>query len=80
MVISGETGIGKPDPAAFGRALELIDATPEHTVMIGDSWERDVTGALAAGMRAVWISHGRAAPFSDARVSVAKGPLDVALP
>ncbi len=48
--------------------------------MIGDSWERDVMGALAAGMRAVWISHGRAAPFSDARVSVAKGPHDVALP
>jgi putative hydrolase of the HAD superfamily len=80
VVISGETGIGKPDPAAFGRALELIDASPDEAVMIGDSWERDVTGALAAGMRAVWISHGRAEPFSDARVTVAKGPLDVALP
>jgi HAD superfamily hydrolase (TIGR01549 family) len=80
VVISGETGIGKPDPAAFGRALELVDVAPEHAVMIGDSWERDVTGALAAGMRAVWISHGRTAPFSDARVSVANGPRDVALP
>ena len=48
--------------------------------MIGDSWERDVTGALGAGMRAVWISHGRAAPVSDARVTVAKGPGDVTLP
>jgi HAD superfamily hydrolase (TIGR01549 family) len=80
VVISGETGIGKPDPAAFGRALELVDVAPEHAVMIGDSWERDVTGALAAGMRAVWISHSRTAPFSDARVSVANGPRDVALP
>ena len=80
VVISGETGIGKPDPAAFGRALELVDASPEDAVMIGDSWERDVMGALGAGMRAVWISHGRPAPFSDARVSVAKGPDDVALP
>ena len=48
--------------------------------MVGDSWERDVTGALAAGMRAVWISHGRTPPFSDARMTVANGPLDVALP
>jgi FMN phosphatase YigB (HAD superfamily) len=48
--------------------------------MVGDSWERDVTGALAAGMRAVWISHGRTAPNPDERVSVAKGPRDVSLP
>lgn len=80
VVISGETGIGKPDPAAFGRALELLDASPEHAVMIGDSWERDVVGALGAGMRAVWISHGRTPRFSDSRVSVAQGPHDVGLP
>jgi putative hydrolase of the HAD superfamily len=80
VVISGEIGIGKPDPAVFGRALDLVGATPEHAVMVGDSWERDVTGALAAGMRAVWISHGRTAPNPDERVSVAKGPRDVSLP
>lgn len=80
VVISGEIGIGKPDPAIFGRALELIGAAPEHAVMVGDSWERDVTGALAAGMRAVWISHGRTAPNPDERVSVANGPRDVSLP
>jgi putative hydrolase of the HAD superfamily len=80
VVISGEIGIGKPDPAIFARALELIDAPAEHAVMVGDSWERDVTGALAAGMRAVWISHGRTAPDHDERVTVAMGPRDVALP
>jgi putative hydrolase of the HAD superfamily len=80
VVISGEIGIGKPDPAAFGRALELLGMAPEHAVMVGDSWERDVSGALASGMRAVWISHGRARPDSDRRVSVATGPADVALP
>ncbi len=80
VVISGETGIGKPDPAAFGRALDLLGVAPEHAVMVGDSWERDVDGALAGGMRAVWISHGRQAPLAHARVSVASGPRDVALP
>jgi len=80
VVISGEIGIGKPDPAAFGRALELLGVAPEHAVMVGDSWERDVSGALASGMRAIWISHGRARPDSDSRVSVATGPADVALP
>jgi putative hydrolase of the HAD superfamily len=80
VVISGETGFGKPDPASFGRALELLDVPPEGAVMVGDSWERDVTGALAVGMRAVWISHGRPVPRSDPRLAVADGPRDVALP
>lgn len=80
VVISGEIGIGKPDPTAFRTALGLIGTSPDHAVMVGDSWERDVEGALDAGMRAVWISHGRPAPSSDARVSVAFGPRDVALP
>jgi putative hydrolase of the HAD superfamily len=79
VVVSGETGIGKPDPAAFGVALDLLGVSPEHAVMVGDSWERDVQGALAAGMRAVWISGGRPAPDTDARVSVAHGPRNVAL-
>jgi len=80
VVISGELGLGKPDPAVFGHALELVGALPERAVMVGDSWERDVTGALAAGMRAVWISHGRTAPNPEAGVTVVTGPRDVALP
>jgi HAD superfamily hydrolase (TIGR01549 family) len=80
VVISGEVGIGKPDPAIFLRALDLIGVAPEHAVMVGDSWERDILGALSAGMRAVWVSHGRTPPGVDHRVTVATGPLDVALP
>jgi len=80
VLISGEIGIGKPDPAVFLRAVELLGVAPEHAVMVGDSWERDITGALSAGVRAVWISHGRTAPASDRQVTVARGPLDVVLP
>ena len=80
VVISGELGIGKPDPAVFGHALELVGAPSRRAVMVGDSWERDVTGALAAGMRAVWISHGRKAPQSLAGVKVVNGPRDVPVP
>jgi putative hydrolase of the HAD superfamily len=79
VVISGEIGIGKPDPAVFLRALEIIGVAPEHAVMVGDSWDRDIVGALSTGMRAVWISHGRTAPRSDPRVSVVHGPPEVGL-
>jgi HAD superfamily hydrolase (TIGR01549 family) len=79
VVISGEIGLGKPDPAVFAGALELVGVPAENAVMVGDSWERDVVGALASGMPAVWISHGREAPDSDGRVSVANGVQDVVL-
>ena len=74
MVISGETGIGKPDPAAFGRALELVDASPEHAVMIGDSWERDVWARWPQECAPSGSATVEPTPFSDARVSVATGP------
>jgi HAD superfamily hydrolase (TIGR01549 family) len=77
VVISGELGRGKPDPGVFGHALAQIGAPARTTLMIGDSWERDVEGALASGLRAVWISHGRPVPRADGRVTVAEGPRDV---
>jgi HAD superfamily hydrolase (TIGR01549 family) len=77
VVISGELGIGKPDPLVFAHALETVGAPPEDALMVGDSWERDVEGALAAGLRAVWISHGRHAPRHDDRVIVAATAGDV---
>ena len=55
VVISGELGIGKPEPGIFAHALGLCGARPEEAVMVGDSLERDVSGAAAAGVRAVWL-------------------------
>ncbi len=62
VVISGEVGIGKPDPEVFMYALDQLGASPDGAVMIGDSWERDVLGALGAGMSAVWVAGGRPPP------------------
>ena len=70
VVISGEFGVGKPDPAVFGAVLDGLGARPEDSVMVGDSWERDVLGARAAGMRAIWIADGRTAPGDDPQVTV----------
>ena len=70
VAVSGEAGVGKPDPAVFTLVLEALGAGPEGSVMVGDSWERDVEGALATGMTAVWIADGRPAPAEDPRVTV----------
>jgi len=60
--ISGETGVGKPSPEAFRLVLRTLGVRPEEAVMVGDSRERDVEGALAAGVRPVWIAAGRPVP------------------
>ena len=62
VVISGELGRGKPDASAFAAVLELLGAGPDGAVMVGDSWERDVLGAVQAGLVAVWVSGGRPLP------------------
>lgn len=62
IVISGELAIGKPEPAIYQHALGLLDAKPEETIMVGDSFPRDVLGSQSFGMRGVWISMGRPQP------------------
>ena len=54
-IVSGEIGIGKPDPAIFRQALQMLSARPEEAVMIGDSLSRDIAGAHNAGMRGLLI-------------------------
>ncbi len=69
-VISGEVGMGKPDPAVFAHVLDQLGATPDGAVMVGDSWERDILGALGAGLSAVWVAGGRPPPESLPEVTV----------
>ncbi len=55
VVISGELGAGKPDPAPVLAALAALDVRPDEAVMVGDSLERDGAAARAAGVYAVWL-------------------------
>ena len=56
VLISGEFGVEKPDPAIFQEALRRGNAAPHEAVFIGDSPDHDIAGARAAGIRAVWIN------------------------
>lgn len=64
IVVSGELAIGKPQPEIYQHALQLLGSTPEEAIMVGDSFQRDVLGSQAFGMRGVWISMGREQPES----------------
>jgi putative hydrolase of the HAD superfamily len=55
-VASAEVGYAKPAPEIFARALELAGAAPDAALHAGDTLEADITGALAAGLRAVLVA------------------------
>lgn len=50
-------GVKKPNPKIFNFALELANAKPEESIMIGDSLEADIEGALGVGMRAIFFDY-----------------------
>jgi len=59
VVISGERGVAKPDPAIFGHALaELGNPSIDDVVMVGDNWSSDIQGALNAGLASIWLAGG----------------------
>lgn len=57
VVLSEAAGGLKPDPAIFEYALKLNDATVDETLMIGDSYEADIVGAVHSGIDALFLNN-----------------------
>jgi putative hydrolase of the HAD superfamily len=55
VAISEEVGVGKPDPAPMAAVLAELGIDPAGAAMVGNAVDRDVAGAIAAGVRPVWI-------------------------
>ena len=49
-------GVKKPNPIIFEYALDLAKAKKEHSIMIGDSLDADVLGALDSGLDAIFFN------------------------
>ena len=55
IVLSEEVGCQKPNPRIFEEALRMNGLAAEDVVMIGDSWNSDIQGAINAGIDQIWI-------------------------
>ncbi|MFZ0214856.1 MAG: HAD hydrolase-like protein, partial [Candidatus Dormiibacterota bacterium] len=42
--------------------LDALGAPAADSVMVGDSWSRDIEGALGGGLAAVWVAGERTRP------------------
>lgn len=58
VVTFEDTGERKPSPAPFRLALERLGVAPEEALMVGDWPERDVVGAMQAGLRTAFARYG----------------------
>jgi FMN phosphatase YigB (HAD superfamily) len=54
LLFSGDLGIAKPRPEIFTTVAARAAASPDQVVHIGNDWDTDVRGALAAGCRALY--------------------------
>ena len=64
-IISSEVGVKKPDPGIFALALQQTGISPADAVYVGDT-AADVTGALAAGIRPIFLARPVNRTDSDA--------------
>ncbi|MFY9638360.1 MAG: TIGR02253 family HAD-type hydrolase [Methanobacterium sp.] len=58
VITSQEAGVEKPDIAIFELAMKTMGCKAENSVMIGNSFNDDVLGAINAGMSAVFLTPG----------------------
>src|SRR5581483_4646242 len=55
VVDSRRVGLFKPDPAIFLYASSLLGVPAADTMMVGDSFDRDIRPAKGAGMATAWL-------------------------
>ncbi len=56
VILSDDIGVLKPWPEIFHFALSATQSDLRGSLMIGDSWENDITGAKGVGMHQVFYN------------------------
>lgn len=76
-VVDGSvTGVLKPDPAAYGFAIEATGVPAAETVYL-DDMPVNVAGGLAVGLQAIEVDHyNKAAAVAEARRRLGLAPID----
>jgi putative hydrolase of the HAD superfamily len=68
-VVGSKThGRVKPHASIFVAALDALGASAEETVMVGDSYEDDIEGARALGIRAILLDRDGRRPDAPDRI------------
>ncbi len=55
IIVSGEVPYEKPEVEIFLQSCSRLEVKPEEAVFVGDYYPNDIAGALAAGIKPIWI-------------------------
>ncbi len=58
VITFDDTGVRKPDPRPFEKALKELQVKPSQAIMVGDWAERDIVGAKSLGMITIFARYG----------------------
>ena len=64
-VFSCDVGVRKPDPRMYEEICRALSVEPSTVIYVGDGGSQELTGARAAGMRAVMLRNTRHADTAD---------------
>ena len=56
IILSEDARVQKPHKAIFDYALQNTNSRRSESIMIGDSWEADISGAYHAGIDQIWFN------------------------
>jgi putative hydrolase of the HAD superfamily len=56
IFLADEVGMVKPDPLLFAHACQKLSSSPSRSAMVGDRYDRDISGALEAGLFTIWVN------------------------
>ena len=57
VTTSEEVGVKKPNPLIFNSALKKANVNANNSIMIGDTFEADILGAEAVGMKTLFYNY-----------------------
>lgn len=69
VFISEAIGTQKPDSLIFELAIQSMNASEDSILMIGDSWETDVIGAMKMGIDQIFYNPKLQAKFSESKIN-----------
>jgi putative hydrolase of the HAD superfamily len=60
FIMDSETaGSAKPNPEIFAAACRKASVNPENSLYVGDTWDTDVAGSIAAGIPVIWFNRNK---------------------
>lgn len=65
IVTSEEVGREKPHPYMFMSGLKKLNLKAKEVYMIGDSFKKDIVGAVNLGINSIWLNHNEKKEFSQ---------------